>query len=206
MTAEDPANTQKSPSRQRPAREISDAKTMRALAHPVRLQLLELIHRDGEVTATRAAEALGESPGNMSWHLQTLAKYGFIEEADGGKGRSRPWRITTDLTRISTTGADQSTVAAGNALAGLMLDNNVARWRAWLAASDDYSEEWQKAAPTISSMIYLTAAELQQLADELVELLSRFAERIDPGRRPDDALPVELTAFGHPLPQTPSGN
>jgi DNA-binding transcriptional ArsR family regulator len=206
MTAEDPANTHKSPSRQVPAREISDAKTMRALAHPVRLQLLELIHRDGEVTATRAAEALNESPGNMSWHLQTLAKYGFIEEAGGGKGRARPWRITSELSRISTTGADQSTVAAGNALAGLMLDNNLERWRAWLAASDDYSEDWQKAAPTISSMIYLTAPELQQLADQLVELLSSFADRIDPALRPEDALPVELTAFGHPLPQTPSGN
>jgi predicted ArsR family transcriptional regulator len=206
MTAEDPANAHKSPSRKVPEREISDAKTMRALAHPVRLQLLELIHRDGEITATRAAEALGESTGNMSWHLQTLAKYGFIEEADGGKGRSRPWRITSDLSRISTTGADQSTVAAGNALAGQMLDNNVERWRAWLAASADYSEEWQKAALTISSMIYLTAAELQQLADELVEILSRFTERVDPELRPEGTLPVQLTAFGHPLPQTPSGN
>jgi DNA-binding transcriptional ArsR family regulator len=206
MTAEDPANTHDSPSRRVPEREISDAKTMRALAHPVRLQLLELIHRDGQITATRAGEALGESPGNMSWHLQTLAKYGFIEEAEGGKGRSRPWRITSELSRISTTGADQSTVAAGNALAGLMLDNNVERWRAWLAASDDYSEDWQKAALTISSMIYLTAAELQQLADELVAGFSRFAERVDPERRPVDALPVELTAFAHPLPPTPSGN
>src|ERR1700761_8831550 len=100
MTAEDPTDTNNSRSRQRAAREITDAKTMRALAHPVRLQLLELIHRDGEITATRAAEALDESPGNMSWHLQTLAKYGFIEEADGGKGRSRPWRITSEHSRI----------------------------------------------------------------------------------------------------------
>jgi DNA-binding transcriptional ArsR family regulator len=206
MTAKDPANTEESPSRQVPEREISDAKTMRALAHPVRLQLLELIHRDGEITATRAAEALGESPGNMSWHLQTLAKYGFIEEADGGKGRSRPWRITSELSRITTTGADQSTVAAGNALAGLMLDNRIERWRAWLASSSDYTEDWQKAAPTISSMIYLTASELQQISDELVEILSRFPERVDAEQRPEDTLPVQLTVFGHPLPTTPSGN
>jgi hypothetical protein len=32
---------------------------------------------------------LDESPGNMSWHLQTLAKYGYVEEAGGGKGYSR---------------------------------------------------------------------------------------------------------------------
>ena len=206
MPAEEPANPPKPPSRQVTERKISDAKTMRALAHPVRLELLELIRRDGETTATRAAEALGESPGNMSWHLQTLARYGFIEEADGGKGRSRPWRITSDVSHISTTGADQSTVAAGKALAGLMLDARVERWRAWLAAADSYSEEWQKAAPTISSMTYLTSAELQQITDELVELLSRFTERLDPEQRPKGTLPVQLTAFGYPLPPTQSGN
>ena len=47
----------------------------------------------GRRPLSRAAELLDDSPGNMSWHLQTLAKYGFIEEAGGGRGRSRPWRI-----------------------------------------------------------------------------------------------------------------
>src|ERR1700761_5397400 len=74
-------------------REITDARTMRALAHPTRLALLNLLGREGELTASRAAELLDDSPGNMSWHLQTLAKYGFVEETGEGKGRSRPWRV-----------------------------------------------------------------------------------------------------------------
>ena len=73
-------------------REITDPRTMRALAHPVRIALLEALRREGTLTATRAAELLGDSPGNMSWHLQTLAKYGFVEEAGGGRGRSRGLR------------------------------------------------------------------------------------------------------------------
>ena len=44
------------------------------------------------MTATQAGEALGESPANVSFHLRTLAKYGFVEEAPGGTGRQRPWR------------------------------------------------------------------------------------------------------------------
>ncbi len=76
-------------------RDISDPRTMRALAHPVRLALLEALRREGPLTATRAAELLDDSPGNMSWHLQTLAKYGFVEEAGGGRGRSRPWRVVS---------------------------------------------------------------------------------------------------------------
>src|ERR1700761_2204857 len=82
---------------------ITDARAMRAVAHPLRVALLEAMRRDGEITATRAAEMLGESPGNMSWHLQTLAKYGFVEETGEGRGRSRPWRVVS-VTRSFETG------------------------------------------------------------------------------------------------------
>src|ERR1700749_2310784 len=87
-------------------REITDARTMRALAHPTRLALLELLGREGELTAARAAELLDDSPGNMSWHLQTLAKYGFVEETGEGKGRSRPWRLASEGQSFETGVAD----------------------------------------------------------------------------------------------------
>src|ERR1700749_4766010 len=85
---------------------VTDARAMRALAHPLRVALLELMRRDGEITATRAAELLGESPGNMSWHLQTLAKYGFVEETGEGRGRSRPWRLASEGQSFETGVAD----------------------------------------------------------------------------------------------------
>ena len=74
------------------SREITDPKAMRALAHPLRLTLLEQLGRAGTLTATQAAEIVGESPANCSFHLRTLAKYGFVEEAATGQGRERPWR------------------------------------------------------------------------------------------------------------------
>src|ERR1700727_2212659 len=88
---------------------VTDARAMRALAHPLRVALLEAIRRDGEITATRAAELLGESPGNMSWHLQTLAKYGFVEETGDGRGRSRPWRVTSPTRSWETGMTDPET-------------------------------------------------------------------------------------------------
>ena len=91
-TADEPAGDPR-PSRQ----VITDARAMRALAHPLRVALLEAMRREREITATRAAELLDENPGNMSWHLQTLAKYGFVEETGKGRGRSRPWRLASDL-------------------------------------------------------------------------------------------------------------
>src|ERR1700761_7723003 len=106
-------------------REITDARTMRALAHPTRLALIDLLGREGELTASRAAELLAESPGNMSWHLQTLAKYGFVEEAGSGKGRSRPWRISSVRNRFITPPDDPEATAAGDALVQLFVDRAV---------------------------------------------------------------------------------
>src|SRR5436309_138158 len=60
--------------------ELTDPKAMRALAHPLRIELLRLLREPR--TATECAEALGESPQSCSYHLRTLAKYGFVERAE----------------------------------------------------------------------------------------------------------------------------
>jgi len=71
-------------------RKITDARTLRALAHPVRIALFEELSLGGAMTATEIGEQIGESPTTCSFHLRQLAKYGFVEEAGGGTGRSRP--------------------------------------------------------------------------------------------------------------------
>src|SRR5580658_8698754 len=83
-------------------RKITDVRTMRALAHPVRIALLEALTLGGAMTATEAGERIGETPTTCSFHLRQLAKYGFVEEAGGGRGRARPWRVTSIGMNIST--------------------------------------------------------------------------------------------------------
>jgi DNA-binding transcriptional ArsR family regulator len=186
---------------------VSDARAMRALAHPVRLALLEAIGREGELTATRAAEMLDESPGNMSWHLQTLAKYGYVEEAGGGKGRSRPWRIASVSNRFQTTAEDPEADAAGEALESTFADQAYSRLRTWFARRASYPRQWRDAAFTADSIGYLTAEEMSTLGDEVAELFGRYRNRVlDKELRPADAEPVKLVAFGHPIPPTPAGN
>ena len=75
-------------------RKITDARTLRALAHPVRIALFEELALGGAMTATEIGERIGETATTCSFHLRQLAKYGFVEEAGGGTGRSRPWRLT----------------------------------------------------------------------------------------------------------------
>src|SRR6202046_3683018 len=76
-------------------RKITDARTLRGLAHPVRLALVEELALGGAMPATEIGERIGETATTCSFHLRQLAKYGFVEEAGGGAGRSRPWRLTS---------------------------------------------------------------------------------------------------------------
>ena len=71
-----------------------DARSLRGLAHPLRLQLLGLLRSDGPATATQLAVRTGQSSGATSYHLRQLAAYGFvIEDAERTTGRrERYWR------------------------------------------------------------------------------------------------------------------
>src|SRR3984957_4158463 len=99
MPLEDRSEDEPEPSVSEPGpgglRRVSDARTMRALTHPVRIALIEQLSVVGPMTATEVGELIGESPTTCSFHLRQLAKYGFVEEAGGGKGRARPWRMSS---------------------------------------------------------------------------------------------------------------
>ena len=188
-------------------REITDARTMRALAHPVRLALLDALRLHGPLTATRAAELLGESPGNMSWHLQTLAKYGFVAEAGGGRGRARPWKLVSQGMRFSSDStSDPERERAAGALREVFHERQFERRREWEAQRHTYAPEWQRAAYAVAMTTYLTAEELEQVGEEIAALLVRYADRTtDPSRRPADAQPAQMVAFGHALPPIAPG-
>src|SRR5207248_1770299 len=53
---------------------------LRALAHPLRWKLFDIVFREGTATATRCAELTGESGASCSYHLNILGKYGYIEQ------------------------------------------------------------------------------------------------------------------------------
>src|SRR3954447_14930027 len=108
-------------------RELTDPKAMRALAHPVRLALLEALADAGTLTATEAGERVGESPANASFHLRQLAKYDFVEEAEGGRGRQRPWRIKHLGTRYTDVHEDPEAARAGRALSRVLRNRYLAR-------------------------------------------------------------------------------
>jgi DNA-binding transcriptional ArsR family regulator len=188
-------------------REITDVRTLRALAHPVRIALIEELTLNGPMTATEAAERIGESPTTCSFHLRQLAKYGFVEEAGGGQGRSRPWRMTSVGMSFTSNREDPETQLATNAVTQLFRERQFARYQAWLETRHVFPPNWRKAATDSQFLFYLTADELAELNEELVRrLLPRFMERItDRARRPAGSVPVELILLTYPI-RLPAGD
>ncbi|MHB1838094.1 MAG: helix-turn-helix domain-containing protein [Solirubrobacteraceae bacterium] len=191
---------------QLPLREISDARTLRALTHPIRIALIEALSIAGPMTATEAAEHVGESPSSCSFHLRQLQKYGFVEDAGGGSGRQRPWRMTRLGFSMSTVQDDPVTEVAASALARLIRGRQLERFRTWQQTEKSYPRAWRSASIDDEYLYWLTAPELKALGERVREmLLPLLRERLgDPSKRPDGALPVELLVLGYPIEPPPA--
>ncbi len=193
---------------QQPAgrRHVTDAKEIRALAHPVRVALLELLGRDGPMTATQAGEVLGESPANTSFHLRTLAKYGFVEEAPGGTGRQRPWRRVA-AGHVLEVDDEDAAMPAALGLSRFFAQRAFDRRQTWEATNMSYPKAWREAAFTFDHLSYLTVDEMRTVGEEILAILDRYADRVaDRSQRPEDAKPIAIVATGHPIAPTPAGN
>jgi predicted transcriptional regulator len=190
----------------RAVRKVTDPLAMRALAHPMRIALLEALSREGPLTATRAAELLDDSPGNMSWHLQTLAKYGYVEEAGGGHGRSRPWKAVNVTYDFDTTTDNADVATAGEALEASIQELNYKALQEWWAKRRSFPVKWRRSAFSSNSVTYLTSQELKQLGQDFAKLVLAYSDRHDKDKRPAGALPVHVVAYGHPMPPSPTGD
>ena len=187
-------------------RTLTDARTMRALAHPVRIALLEALTLEGAKTATEVGELIGESPTTCSFHLRQLARYGLVEEAGGGKGRARPWKASSLGFTFASSHDDAERDVAANALVHLIRERQLGRYREWRETRATYPREWRDAAGNSEYLCYLTVDELERLNADLAALLSdRFVERLkDPAQRPQGSVPVEVLLFSYPL-RPPAG-
>jgi predicted ArsR family transcriptional regulator len=181
------------------ARELTDPKVMRALTHPVRLALLEVLATQGPLTATEAGELISESPTTCSFHLRQLEKYGFIEEAGTGPGRQRHWKFTHGGMRFSDTSDDPEANIAAKSLSRLVTDRAIARMQSYEDTKSNYPKDWQQAAEATESVVYVTPEELAELNADVRAVLERHRERLtNPEVRPADSLLVEVLVFTFP--------
>lgn len=174
-----------------PSERGNDPRALRALAHPVRLDLLYLLEREGPLTATRAAELLGLSPKLCSYHLGLLGKYGVVEEAGGGKGRARPWRLAPiKLNYVHDPDEDPAITHFADTFASTMIDRDSRVIETFIRRRHMLPQRWRNVSTMTSSPLRLTPEQLRRLRDELSEVVERAQAT---SRSPDpEAHPVHL--------------
>jgi len=181
-------------------RDVNDPKTLRALTHPVRLALLEALSIDGPLTATAAGELIGESPTTCSFHFRQLAKYGFVEEADTGPGRLRPWKIVNVGMRWSDVTEDPETSLAAKSLERMVFDRALGRLSSYMSTKASFPKVWQEAAQNVETILWATPEELEGATNEIIEIFNRFRDRIsDESARTEGSLPIEALMFTYPI-------
>jgi DNA-binding transcriptional ArsR family regulator len=179
-------------------RHLTSATELRALSHPTRLTLLTLLDEEGPLTATEAGERIGESPANASFHLRTLARYGYVEEAPGGRGRQRPWQVVRRANDIPGDELSAEAKLAADGLLELIRERDNDRLLAYGRTRSDYPKEWRAAATEMRMSLHLTAPELAELGERVEELLRPYVEGTAGEERRPGTLPVAFGLFAVP--------
>jgi hypothetical protein len=181
-------------------RQVTDARALGALAHPLRLALLNHLMAFGPRTASECAEVVGASASNCSWHLRQLARYQLVERADSVDGRERPWRAAATGFEYGGPEDEPAVQAANQVLTALWLDEDFRLAREYLRRQDEAEAAWRRASALSTYELRLSAEELGRLRDGLDELIRPYIglTREDP---PAGARPVHLSllAFLRPV-------
>lgn len=173
---------------------------LRALAHPLRIQMIGLLRTDGAATATTLAKRLGESTGATSYHLRQLAAYGLIEEDPEhlGRGRERWWRSAYTSTRYDAAALeiDAGTRGALEVFLHTALAEEYRRAAAFLSERAEWPRPWRDAADFSDYLLALTPDRLKALTEELETVIERY--RDDPSAKSDEARQVVVGVQAFP--------
>jgi DNA-binding transcriptional ArsR family regulator len=181
---------------------VLDAKGLRALAHPVRVQLVGLLRRHGPATATQLAQRMGLTSGATSYHLRQLAAAGFIDEdSQRGNARERWWKSLHQKTWFNDTDLiEHEPEAALGYLQSVAAAYTLHTQRA-LNEFQTMPREWRHTLNLSDWALRLTPQEARQLQDELESVVARYRSDSPQTRAdaPDDA--VRVAVITHLLPE-----
>jgi DNA-binding transcriptional ArsR family regulator len=175
--------------------EITDPKSMRALAHPVRLAILERLQRQGPATATQLSSDVGATPSVTSWHLRHLAGFGLVRDAEPGTDRrERRWQAATRGFRFETP-EDEEGRSAARVLSREMFAHAADLPHAWLTETEHGLDPvWRRSAGLANTRVVVSAEELAAIEEAIEGVLAPYVTR-DPAQRPSGAGGVRLLRY-----------
>lgn len=183
-----------------------DAGALKALAHPLRVKIFDILAAQGPQTASSLAALVGETSGATSYHLRALAAHDLIREVEGrGTARERWWERPKG--RIDVPGPDEMTSPANRAAAQIVTSEFFRLRHETLMAylnrpQSEVPEEWRDVGMTMTTHLDITPAQAVALREELEAVVERAIERYR-GQSGDDVRRVSLRAelFDLPTPQ-----
>jgi DNA-binding transcriptional ArsR family regulator len=178
-----------------PSIDVTDARALKALAHPLRGKLLATLRNHGPSTASRLAEQLGESSGSTSYHLRQLATYGFVEElTDEGNGRDRWWRARHRSTHFDTAAfiAEPGGREAVDELSLRQLGQQQRLLANYAAESSDLDDDWRTAASLNDWALHLSPAAVRELAEELNAVIAHWRDTREEHDQPFVSVLLDL--------------
>jgi len=183
---------------------VLDTGALRALAHPMRVRIYDILSQYGPQTASSLAERLGESTGSTSYHLRALAKHDLIEEVEGrGNARERWWQ--RPVGGVSFANPDAMKSPAGRAATQLVMNEffhlrqeQLMRFiHGGLMAEDP---EWQESSMISTAHARLTPAQSAELSHKIMAVIDEAVEK-HRNQTGDDVRPVTIRADVFPLPE-----
>ncbi|MEV6949852.1 helix-turn-helix domain-containing protein [Streptomyces sp. NPDC051172] len=178
--------------------EITDPKAMRALAHPVRLAILDHLHRYGPTTATQLAPDVGATPSVTSWHLRHLASFGLVRDSEPASDRrQRRWEAVARGFRFKAPQdpADNEGRSAAQMLSQQMFlrySDLPIRWAA--EVEPELDPAWRRLAGLANTRVVISADELATVEDGIERILAPYVTR-DAAKQPPDARGVRLMRY-----------
>ena len=178
--------------------QVSDPKAMRALAHPVRLAILEQLQRHGSATATELSPTVGATPSVTSWHLRHLAGFGLVRDsAPDPDRRQRRWEAVARgfSFEVPEDPDDEEGRAAARVLSRQMFERYADQPLRWAAQTEpDLDATWRRLAGLSNTRVVVTADELAALEEAIVSLIAPYVTRpVD--ERPADGRGVRLMRY-----------
>ncbi|GAA0413096.1 hypothetical protein GCM10009530_77060 [Microbispora corallina] len=185
---------------------VGDPRTLKAVAHPLRVRLLGALRADGPATATELAARFGESSGATSYHLRQLARYGYVEEDEDQRDRrERRWRSAHRATAWNS--AEMAATAEGREAAAFLRRRQIevltADAEAFERDRDSWSRAWVEAAGMSDEVVRLRPATVAALHERFDALLREAAER-DAGAPDAEQVSVFVAALPRRRPATDS--
>lgn len=188
---------------------LIDAGGLKALAHPLRVQMLDRLADHGPATASQLAQRLGESSGTTSYHLRFLARHGLVEEApEQGNRRDRYWRArpggyTLQSSRLRD---DPESAADLRVAAGELWRPYARQIETWFRTAEAWGDRWTDASVNTMARFEATPEEVAELRDAVFEVLHAHADRLRQRTPPDGSVRVTAQFHVFPLGDPPAAD